>query len=70
MIGNSYTSIDVHIGEVRKKSCLCVAIDVYYVFCFLLTRRRVTTLLSPPVCEGRLIREDSGAQTRYRQAKA
>ncbi|MBP3822319.1 MAG: hypothetical protein J6I36_02735 [Bacteroidaceae bacterium] len=44
--------------------------DVYYAFDLLLTRRRVTTLLSRLVREGKLIREGRGGQTRYRQAKA
>ena len=44
--------------------------DVYHAFGLLLTRRRVTSLLSRLVREGKLIREGSGSQTRYRQAKA
>lgn len=44
--------------------------DVYYAFDLLLTRRRVTTLLSRLVREGKLIREGRGGQTRYRQVKA
>lgn len=44
--------------------------DVYYAFDLLLTRRRVTMLLSRLVREGKLIREGHGGQTRYRQVKA
>ncbi len=44
--------------------------DVYYAFDLQLTRRRVTTLLSRLVREGKLIREGRGGQTRYRQVKA
>ena len=44
--------------------------DVFYAFELKLTRRRITTLLSRLVREGKLIREGRGSQTRYRQAKA
>ena len=44
--------------------------DVYYAFDLQLTRRRITTLLSRLVREGKLIREGRGGQTRYRQVKA
>lgn len=44
--------------------------DVFYAFELQLTRRRITTLLSRLVREGKLIREGRGGQTRYRQVKA
>jgi predicted HTH transcriptional regulator len=44
--------------------------DVFYAFELKLTRRRITTLLSRLVREGKLIREGRGSQTRYRQVKA
>lgn len=44
--------------------------DVFYAFDLQLTRRRITTLLSRLVREGKLIRLGRGGQTRYRQVKA
>lgn len=66
----------VHTGDMKAEACLAELFasrdtithkDVAYAFGQTMSRGRITSLLNCLVREGRLVREGSGPQTRYRK---